>query len=140
MLRQLVYISSATSPFSDVELDRLLAAARTNNARAGITGVLLYDDQSFLHILEGTRDDVERTLARIARDRRHAGLTVVQDAVVAERDFSAWDMAYRYVARDDSRMAIAPRLLDRTFIRTLAAQVTQPAAQVFVDQFGQAMR
>jgi Sensors of blue-light using FAD len=140
MLRQLVYISSATSPFSDAELERLLGAARSNNARNGISGVLLYDDQSFLQILEGVRDDVDRVLTRIGRDRRHAGLTVVQDEAIAERDFSGWDMAYRYVPANDTAVAISPRRLDRTFIRKLASQVSQPAAQVFVDQFGRAMR
>jgi len=140
MLRQLVYISSATRPFEDRELDQLLVAARANNARSGITGVLLYDDQSFLQILEGTRDDVERTLARITRDPRHTSLTVVQDEAVAERDFSAWDMAYRYVRGEDTHVAISPRRLDRAFIRTLAAKVTRPVAQVFVGQFGQAVQ
>jgi len=140
MLRQLVYISSATRPFNEVELERLLVAVRAKNAQNGITGILLYNDQSFLQILEGTRDDVERTLARILRDPRHAGVTVVQDEVVVERDFSAWDMAYHYVRSDDAHVEISPRRLDRALIRTLAGQVSQPAAQVFVGQFGQAMR
>lgn len=140
MLRQLVYISSATRPFNETELERLLVAARANNARNGITGILLYNDQSFLQILEGTRDDVERTIARIMRDPRHASVTVVQDEAIAERDFSAWDMAYRYVSGDAGHIEITSRRLDRTFIRTLAAQISQPVAQVFVGQFGQAMR
>jgi hypothetical protein len=140
MLRQLVYISSATRPFSEQELQGLLQVARANNARNGITGILLYDDLSFLQILEGTRDDVERTLARVMRDPRHVGLTVVQDEAVAERDFNAWDMAYRHVPRDDGDLAITPRKLDRALVRALAGQVSQPAAQVFVDQFGHGLR
>jgi hypothetical protein len=42
MLRQVVYISSATQQFSPEVLEELLARARANNERSGITGMLLY--------------------------------------------------------------------------------------------------
>ena len=142
MLHQLVYISSATKAFEEPELERLLVKGRRRNEQDGVTGVLLHDDCfSFLQVLEGASETLARTLARIRRDTRHAGLSVVQDVEVAERDFGSCDMALRHVSRKDlSRMA-ATRKLDQVFIRRLAAQISQPAAQVFVTQFGaQALR
>lgn len=141
MLHQLVYISSATKTFEQHELERLLATARRRNEQNGVTGVLLHDDFSFLQVLEGAPEVLARTLARIRRDPRHTGLIVVQDVAVAERDFGAWDMASCHVQRNDLRQVAAARKLDQGFIRDLAAQISQPVAQIFVTQFGvQALR
>ncbi|MFP5382711.1 MAG: BLUF domain-containing protein [Gammaproteobacteria bacterium] len=38
----MVYVSFATVPFSDADLDALLAKSRANNVRDGISGMLLY--------------------------------------------------------------------------------------------------
>ena len=141
MLHQLVYISSATKRFEPAELERLLGKARRRNDQDGLTGVLLHDDFSFLQVLEGASETIARTLARIQRDPRHTGLTVVQNQAVEQRDFGAWDMAWREVQRDDLRHVAALRKLDKGFLRDLAVQLSQPVAQIFVTQFGvQALR
>jgi hypothetical protein len=49
----LVYVSSATKPFSPDELSELLAQARVDNAALGITGMLLYSNGNFMQVLEG---------------------------------------------------------------------------------------
>ncbi len=56
----LVYVSSAVRPFSRVDLDDLLATSRANNARVGITGMLLYKDGNFMQVLEGDEEAVRR--------------------------------------------------------------------------------
>lgn len=44
----LIYASSASKPFSQLELDDLLIKARQNNIRLGITGMLIYRDGNFI--------------------------------------------------------------------------------------------
>lgn len=61
----------------DEEVDRLLAVARRNNARDGVTGALLLAGNTFFQILEGDGDAVESTYARIVDDARHGGCLVL---------------------------------------------------------------
>ena len=68
---QLGYASAATVEFSDDDLRELLAKSRSNNMAAGITGMLLYHEGSFLQVLEGPSEAVEHLYARIRRDKRH---------------------------------------------------------------------
>ena len=89
---QLVYASSAVSPFSRDDLLDLLARSRSHNARTGVTGMLLYKDGNFLQALEGEEADVRATHARIERDRRHRGLLTLLQGPLAERRFPQWSM------------------------------------------------
>ncbi len=140
MLRQVVYISSATQHFGTEALEELLARARANNERCGITGILLYHDLSFLQIIEGTRDDVDRLMTRIKRDPSHTAVRIVQDESISERDFRSWAMACRVASADEARVIANPPLrLDRGFISSLVPQRSSPVAQVFVGQVARAV-
>ncbi len=54
----LVYVSSATRPFSGEDLRALLETCRKDNAELGVTGMLLYKDGNFMQVLEGDEDAV----------------------------------------------------------------------------------
>ena len=90
----LVYVSAAVTWFSPAELRALLATARAENQRAGITGMLLYKDGNFMQVLEGDEAAVRRLQARIAADRRHRGMVVIDSGPLAEREFAAWSMGF----------------------------------------------
>lgn len=94
-LIHLVYVSSATQPFSSAQLVALLDKARRNNAPVGVTGLLLYRDGNFMQVLEGEPDAVAKIHARIALDPRHQGLITLIRRPIAERTFSEWSMAFR---------------------------------------------
>ncbi len=91
----LTYVSSATRPFTPEELRALLTVSRTNNDRAGVTGMLLYKDGNFMQVLEGEREAVLVTKARIAADPRHRGFLVLLTGESAQRQFGSWSMAFR---------------------------------------------
>jgi hypothetical protein len=90
----LIYISEITQPLSDDQLRLLLATARAHNARAGITGVLLYDRGMFLQNLEGEKEQVEALYAKITKDKRHQHLAVLIEDHIPRRHFSQWSMAF----------------------------------------------
>jgi len=136
-LHQVVYISSATKAFEQDELERLLEKARKRNTQDGVTGMLLHDDFSFLQVLEGAPETIQRTLARIRRDPRHTGLTVVQDQPVMRRDFSDWSMAYGRGMNMDFDRIRGARKLDPDFMQSLVAKISQPVSKVFIQQFGE---
>ena len=98
-----------------------------------ITGVLLYNELSFLQIIEGTRDDVGRLLAKIAKDPRHTGMRIVQDETIPDRDFTSRAMACQRLDQQQAKTMDAPARLNRCFIDDIKGKLSMPAAQVFVN-------
>lgn len=87
MLRQFIYMSTSMTLLRDWELEQIGEVARRNNARGGVTGMLLYADGSFLHLLEGEYLAVEEVMERISRDHRHTRITPLIDHWVQKREF-----------------------------------------------------
>jgi Sensors of blue-light using FAD len=96
MVHQLVYYSKSTCAGGDhallVQLRDIVSAARRNNARAGITGFLIFDKTWFVQVLEGDRANVSEIYNKIMRDGRHSGLNIINVRDVEERSFPNWTM------------------------------------------------
>lgn len=93
-LIQLVYVSAAIQPFSQGDLRELLSKSRANNRPVGVTGLLLYHQQSFFQILEGPAETVTALFARIGRDQRHGRVLLLAKKHVEERSFGDWSMGF----------------------------------------------
>lgn len=97
-LYRLVYTSRSLVGGDEAAQERTVArivdASRRNNARAGVTGALLFSTGSFAQVLEGPRAAVEATFERIQRDPRHSDVGVLQCEPVAARGFPNWSMAF----------------------------------------------
>ena len=91
---QMIYTSEAKTKFSPAELQELLLIARRNNDRDAITGMLLYEDGTFLQVLEGENDVVEATYQRIAADKRHHKIMLIARFEVDHRSFHDWEMGF----------------------------------------------
>ena len=92
MVTQIVYASSASPLFRPDDLAGILAVSRRNNARAGVTGVLLYSDGNVLQAFEGPAEAVDATYARVHADGRHRGVLMLYRGLSAERSFPDWAM------------------------------------------------
>jgi Sensors of blue-light using FAD len=102
-VKRIIYCSQATYDFSPEELVELLALSRRNNEAAGLCGMLLYSNQSFLQVLEGDPAALATTYARIAVDDRHMNLRLLFEAEVTAPLFPDWTMGFEDV--DDERLA-----------------------------------
>lgn len=91
---QLAYSSAATVPLSDEDLQRLVEISRENNARADVTGILLFYEDSFLQLLEGPLVAVNELYDRIGEDPRHRCLRLLCRSLVSERMFPDWSMGF----------------------------------------------
>ena len=91
---QLLYISAANKAFTEAELEDLLRAARSNNTRLGISGMLLFHGGSFIQAVEGDRALVEQLYETIGRDDRHTETRVLYRGHVEKRDFDGWSMGF----------------------------------------------
>ena len=76
-LHRIVYMSTAVGVLRAEELDRIYLRAKSANARAGITGLLLFYEGAFLQVLEGPAAGV-------------TSLLNVSAATGAIRDSSRW--------------------------------------------------
>jgi hypothetical protein len=92
---RLVYVSAATVPFSKADLVDLLTKAREKNQKAGISGMLLYQDGDFLQLIEGERSAVKELFEVIKADPRHSGTIVVDEEEAEDRVFADWSMGFR---------------------------------------------
>ena len=103
----LTYMSRACAHTSEAELQGILEKARLKNAEADVTGLLLLRSGTFFQLLEGKRNDVLATFARIARDPRHRQIDVLfefeEDG--APRFFPQWQMGYVDDARASTGQA-----------------------------------
>ncbi len=90
-LTQLIYTSRPFG-FDEGVLDNILVSARANNSRLGITGALICRADLFMQLLEGPREAVTTTLARILRDDRHVDIAVVHCGDTTDRLFPHWSM------------------------------------------------
>lgn len=86
------FASAATRHLSERDIYTLLQTARSNNMRAGITGVLLLADDQFFQLLEGHRPVVDRLFERIRADPRHRHVSKVVEETIAKRTFGGWTM------------------------------------------------
>lgn len=109
-LKQLVYISKPTTEMPVSEVRALLVKARINNHFKDITGILLFDGETFLQVLEGPEDAVMPLFNQISQASRHAQVETLFERCVAERDFDDWAMGLAHI--DRSQMRSLPGLVD----------------------------
>jgi hypothetical protein len=99
----LVYVSMAQEDMSREGLLDILAKSREANARAGITGMLLYKDGSFMQALEGEEAAVRELYARISRDPRHRGILTLVEGEREDRCFGDWSMGFQDLNSPEAR-------------------------------------
>lgn len=91
---QLVYVSEAVEDISYTDIQNILDVSRANNAKEGITGILIFYEGYFLQLLEGPEDAVRKTLNKILLDERNYELKVLVENNGSERLFANWTMAF----------------------------------------------
>ncbi|ASD64717.1 BLUF domain-containing protein [Bdellovibrio bacteriovorus] len=90
----LVYFSKAAEDLSYTDIREILEVSRRNNARLGITGLLIFRDGYFVQLLEGDEAPVRNVLTAIRDDDRNYSVKVLIEAIGAERLFPDWSMAF----------------------------------------------
>lgn len=90
-LVSLVYTSEMTVSTDFVDI---LGVSRINNNRDSITGLLLFCNNNIVQCLEGSRESVNKTYARIVKDKRHHNPLIIDYRMITTRLFSKWSMGY----------------------------------------------
>jgi hypothetical protein len=111
---QLCYISTARPSVTWDTVDDILTVSRRNNARAQVTGLLLFNGKRFLQLLEGPQPLVDRAYSRILRDDRHYAIVKLSGREIEEREFGGWDMAFERFAPENGRIAMTHKVKELT--------------------------
>ncbi|ODN69608.1 Blue light- and temperature-regulated antirepressor YcgF [Methylobrevis pamukkalensis] len=80
-------------PFS-AEIRAIMSSCARHNTPAGLTGALVFNEQYFAQILEGSRNEVSKALWRIGADRRHEDMVIMEAEAVPCRRFENWSLGY----------------------------------------------
>ncbi len=101
-LTRLVYYSQR-NPSESLDVKELIETCKRNNARLNLSGLLHYNGDHFLQVLEGGRVEVSALYHRIARDTRHSNIILLGCTDVRERMFPSWSMGLHQGMDDRTR-------------------------------------
>ncbi|MGZ6793913.1 MAG: BLUF domain-containing protein [Mycobacteriales bacterium] len=110
---RIVYVSDAVRPMSQEDLDGVLSAARAFNAGRGISGLLVYAQQSFLQVIEGDAESIELAYSRAAASHLHRNLRRTDVHVSGGRRFPQWSMGFDRAAPGDVVEALLTPLVEQ---------------------------
>lgn len=91
-ITRLVYASVAREHLSIAELMRIRKGSKVYNAAHGITSMLCYAGGAFLHLIEGSRAEVNALYARILQDSCHSGVELISYSTTGKRECAEWPM------------------------------------------------
>ena len=103
-MRQVLYVSTSTSPPRQAVVDEILHQSRHNNALESVTGLLWVRRDRFLQVLEGPDEAIALTFERIVKDTRHRDVEVLVDRDLDQREFGSWSMALRHIGETDAEL------------------------------------
>ena len=95
-----IYGSFASNPLPDQELMNIKEQSRTMCEKAGVTGLLVFHRNNFIHYYEGEEQAVNKLLASVNKDKRHKNLKVISEGKLQQRQFPIWSMDLRVLDKD----------------------------------------
>jgi hypothetical protein len=95
---QTAYVSRAAETMTQEALLSLLKQCLANNEASGVTGMLLYGNDTFLQVLEGEEAALDRLVDRIRNDPRHAKIHFLYRKPLERRQYSDWTMGFKRVS------------------------------------------
>lgn len=125
MLAQLIYASEASAPMLSDDIEGILKDARKKNSSLDLTGILMFDRQFFLQLIEGDPQQLSDLYARLAMDRRHKRLKILQFDAIEQRTFSDWSMGFAGASLANQQVYLqhgATRLFDPYHLSAAAAR------------------
>ena len=95
---QTAYVSRAAEAMTQESLLSLLQQCLANNEASGVTGMLLYGNDTFLQVLEGEEAVLHTVVEKIEKDPRHSKIHILYRKAIENRQYSDWSMGFRRVS------------------------------------------
>ena len=94
MLIRLIYVSEPVGSVNKDSLEAIHNTARLANSLRDLTGMLVFDHQHYLQVIEGPREAVSQLLCNIMADKRHTHVVVISFQEISKRLFPEWSMEF----------------------------------------------
>lgn len=133
MLVRCLYASRSTGAITDETVHAIIDKSRRNNPVTGITGLLCADDQNYVQVLEGGREQVSALFKRIMSDNRHSDVTLLSFEEIDTRHYGSWTMARLDVSTTNPAMVLKYSESDRFDPFTSPASSTMRLLADMVD-------
>jgi hypothetical protein len=79
-----------------------------NNPKRGLTGLLIFGNDTFLQTIEGEENIVEELIEKIAKDNRHIKFQILARQSIENRQYSDWAMGFEKLT--EQTIAEVPKL------------------------------
>ncbi len=127
-MKRLTYISKFSRSLPKKEIESIGSISQTNNAREGITGVLLCCGGIFFQILEGEEDRIDILYQKILEDDRHNQILCLKSELnISQRRFPDWSMEVIVLDENNDILLQPIKILLQTLgeSQTILASYTQ---------------
>jgi len=98
MLKTICYISDSRINKSITDFNNLIEKAKINNAKNNITGILVYRNNNFLQVFEGSPETVDTIFDKIRMDQRHQNIFKIIDTSIDQRIFEEYKFGFTVVS------------------------------------------
>ena len=95
---QTAYVSRAAETMTQEALLSLLQQCLANNESSGVTGMLLYGNDTFLQVLEGDEAVLEAVIDNIRKDPRHSRIHFLYRKPLERRQYADWSMGFKRIS------------------------------------------
>ncbi len=92
-LYRLIYCSDAADNITVHDVRSIVEKASLKNTSLLISGGLLYCENKFLQILEGSIFTINKLFNSILRDPRHKNINLIDFTRIKQREFEGWKMS-----------------------------------------------
>ena len=102
MLKTICYISDSRINKSITDFNNLIEKAKINNAKNNITGILVYRNNNFLQVFEGSPETVDTIFDKIRMDQRHQNIFKIIDTSIDQRIFEEFNFGFTVVGDNNA--------------------------------------
>ena len=91
-MHMLCYTSNYTGTDIYFDLEDIVTTAKANNPQQSITGVLFYHNNTFIQVLEGDENELDKLMEKINKDPRHHNIKILVNEEIKKHYLSQWNM------------------------------------------------
>jgi len=101
-LIHIVYVSFSNKSLTEDEIVQLLKEVRAKNKAQDVTGLLLYNNEAFIQVIEGEKESIHTLYELIKKDTRHTNVVKLLEEPIEARAFPDWSMGFQRITKKET--------------------------------------
>ncbi|WP_179345822.1 BLUF domain-containing protein [Winogradskyella ursingii] len=112
MFYSVIYQSKAQPDFNLKKIELMLLKAKRKNKRLKISGCIVYCNNRFIQLIQGSKADIQQLYSEIRSDNRHRQVTTLLEQSSEHKIWSDWSMALLDFSGDSKQIMYSRILLE----------------------------